>query len=60
MIQFIYAQSKTRVDLRFVRFVTESEFPGPKSSFIPRFPSSNIPNSLDVVILIRLMKITAV
>jgi len=45
MIQFIYAQKKTRIDLRFVCFVSESEFPGPKISFIPRFPSSNIPNT---------------
>jgi hypothetical protein len=31
--------------LRFVWFVSESDFRGPKSSFIPMFPSSNIPNS---------------
>jgi hypothetical protein len=60
MIQFIYAQTKTRVHLRFVWFVSESEFSGPKNSFILRFPSSNIPNSLDVVILFHLMKKTAI
>jgi len=48
-IQFIYTQRNTRVHLRFGWFVSESEFPGLKSSFIPRFPSSNIPNSKAVV-----------
>jgi hypothetical protein len=60
MIQFIYAQTKTHVYLRFVWFVIESYFQGSKSSFIPRFPSSNILNSYDVVILFRLMKKTAI
>jgi hypothetical protein len=60
MIQFIYAQTKTRIDFRFVWFVSESEFPGPKSSFIPRFLSSNIHNSKAVVILFLLIKITAI
>jgi hypothetical protein len=45
IIQFIYAQTKTHVYLRFVWFVSESYFQGPKSNFILRFPYSNIPNS---------------
>jgi hypothetical protein len=42
--------------LRFLWFVSESDFCGPKSCFIRIYPSSNIPNSSDVVILFRLMK----
>jgi hypothetical protein len=58
--QFIYAQTKTHVELRFVWFVNESDFWGPKSSFIWIYPSSKIPNSSDVVILFRLMKKTVI
>jgi hypothetical protein len=40
--------------------VSESDFRGPKNSFIRIFPPSNIPNSWDVVILFHLMKKTAI
>jgi hypothetical protein len=43
--QFIYDQKKTHVQLRFLWFVCESDFRGPKSCFIRIYPSSNIPNS---------------
>jgi hypothetical protein len=57
---FNYAQTKTHVQLRFVWFVSESDFWGPRSSFIRIYPSSNIPNSSDVVILFPLMKETVI
>jgi hypothetical protein len=41
-------------------FVSESDFRGRKCFFIRIYPSSNIPNSLDVVILFRLMKKTVI
>jgi hypothetical protein len=43
--QFIYDQIKTHIQLRFVWFVSESDFREPKSSFIRIFLPSNIPNS---------------
>jgi hypothetical protein len=58
--QFIYDQIKTHVQLRFVWFVSESDYRGSKSSFIQIYLSSNISNSSDVVILFRLMKKTVI
>jgi hypothetical protein len=58
--QFIYARTKTHVQLRFVWLVSESDFRGQKSSFILMFPSSNIPNSSDIVILFRFIKKTGI
>jgi hypothetical protein len=43
--QFIYAQTKTLVELRFVWFVSELDFRGPKSGFLRIFRHSNIRNS---------------
>jgi hypothetical protein len=52
--------NKNSRSFAFCVFVSESDFQGPKSSFIRIFSSSNIPNSLDVVILFRLKKETAI
>jgi len=57
---FIYAQTKTHFQLRFVWFVTEFDFRGSKSNFIRIYLSSNIPNSLDIVILFCLFKKTVI
>jgi hypothetical protein len=38
-------EKKTHVQLRFVLFVSESDFWGTKSCFIRIYPSSNIPDS---------------
>jgi hypothetical protein len=57
---FIYVQTQIHVQLCFLWYITESNFGGQKSSQILIFSSTNIPNSLGVVILLRLMKITAI